>query len=754
MSAVVAFRQVLSLLALLSVLGSARATDPPSTLPADHAARMQRGLEVFDQQIQPLLHKQCLHCHGAARVAGGLDLATRAGLLKGGHSGPAIKPFAANASLLLARIKHTQKPGMPFQQPKLSNTAIEQIKSWIDLGAPYASPLLDAEEAQRWTETVVPAAAKDFWSFQPLTKPMPPTVAAPLWARTPVDRFILARFQAQGLTPNPSVDRRRLMRRLYLDVLGMPPTPAEAKAFLHDRSADAEEKLIDRLLADPRFGERWARHWLDLARFAESHGFEHDYDRPYAYHYRDFVIQALNQDLPYDTFVRWQLAGDEIAPDNLLALKATGFLAAGVHSTQITKNEVEKHRYDELDDMLGTMGTAMLGLTIACARCHDHKYDPIPQADYYRLLATFTTTIRTQLERKGGEDASKKEKVLISTEGLKAVRLHTQGQDFLPETHFLKRGDPTQKEGIAHQSFLQVLMPTPTSTARWQESPPENWRTSYRRRSLANWLTDVDQGAGRLLARVIVNRIWQHYLGQGIVRTPSDFGTRGVPPSHPQLLDYLANELIRHDWRLKPIHRLILHSATYRQQSGYDPDLASVDPDNRWFWRYQPRRLEAEAIRDSILAASGCLDRRMYGPGTLDPSMRRRSIYFTIKRSKLIPSLILFDAPDGTVGVGQRPTTTIAPQALHLLNSPHIRGHAQAFAEQLVQTARQSPKNAVQQAYQRTLCRAPTPTELAEGLAFVQNQTQRHHANPTATTEAWVDFIQTLYCLNEFIYLE
>ncbi len=320
---------------------------------------------------------------------------------------------------------------------------------------------------------------RHFWSFQPLQRPSVPTIKNEGWCRTPVDRFILAKLEEKSLSPNAEVDRRKLIRRAYFDLIGLPPPPQDVEAFVKDPSADAYDKLLDRLLSSPHFGERWARHWLDIARFAESHGYEQDYDRPNAYHYRDFVIKAFNQDLPYNTFVRWQLAGDEIEPDNPLALTATGFLAAGVHSTQITKNQVEKERYDELDDMARTVGTAMLGLTIGCARCHDHKYDPIPTKDYYRLLSTFTKTVRSDydiaLDKTNAKSA--KVKALICSEGVPALRTHTQGGDFLEQTHFLNRGDPNQKGTIATPSFLQVLMRDPDGEKRWQTKPPAGWRT-------------------------------------------------------------------------------------------------------------------------------------------------------------------------------------------------------------------------------------------------------------------------------------
>ncbi len=448
---------------------------------------------------------------------------------------------------------------------------------------PRASP------EPQWTTKVVPATAREHWAFQPLRHSVPPAVKDTGWCRTPIDRFVLARMETAGVAPNPAVDRRRLIRRVYFDLTGLPPGPEEIEAFVNDRDPDAYPKVVERLLASPQYGERWARHWLDLARFAESHGFEHDYDRPTAYHYRDFVIRAFNEGMPYDRFVKWQIAGDEYAPDDRLALTATGFLAAGVHSTQITKNEVERQRYDELDDQLATVGTAMLGLTIGCARCHDHKFDPIPQRDYYRLLATFTTTVRTEVElkplpgspppRPGAKPVPVK--ALICSEGLPAVRLHTQGGDFLPETHFLRRGDPNAKDGVATQGFLQVLLPSAGAEKRWQTAPPAGWRTSYRRRALAEWLTDVDQGAGRLLARVIVNRLWQHHLGRGLVATPSDFGSRGERPTHPELLDWLAAELIANGWQLKPIHRAIVTSAVYQEDSRLDEAKAAVDRDNR-----------------------------------------------------------------------------------------------------------------------------------------------------------------------------
>jgi hypothetical protein len=347
-------------------------------------------------------------------------------------------------------------------------------------------------------------------------------------------------------------------------------------------------------------------------------------------------------------------------------------------------------------------------------------------------------------------------KAMISTEGLPAIRLHTQGADFLKETNFLKRGDPEQKEGVATASFLQVLMPAADAEQRWQTPPPSGWRTSYRRRALAEWLTDVDNGGGRLLARVIVNRLWQHHMGRGIVATPSDFGARGDKPANPELLDWLATELIRNGWRLKPIHKLILTSACYQEGSQRDEAKLKADPENRLFWRRQPRRLEAEAIHDALLAVSGELDDKLFGPGTLDPASKRRSIYFTVKRSKLIPMMSVFDAPDALGGLGERPTTTIAPQALLLMNNPQVRGWAKSMAKRIAPDAKTPLEDAVKSGYLLAVSRPPTEEELKDGVAFLKEQTESYKATGKGDGRepALVAFCQVLMCLNEFVYVD
>jgi mono/diheme cytochrome c family protein len=819
-------------IAALAFTGVMRAA-PPAEAPKatvspsdrDHAAKMAKGLDLFKAQVRPVMIQRCVRCHGGKSTESEFDLTDREGLLRGGRSGAAIVAGNSRESLLYKLITHAREPYMPHSAPKLSDNAIVAIAAWIDFGAPYDKSLLARQpDASAWTRKTVPPTAREFWSFKPLQRARPPQVTDRNCIRTPIDRFVLAKLEAVGVQPSPPADKRHLIRRAYFDLTGLPPAPEEVETFLNDPAPDAYQKLLDRLLASPHYGERWGRHWLDLARFAESHGFEHDYDRPSAYHYRDFVIKALNADLPYDTFVKWQLAGDEFEPDNHLALMATGFLAAGVHSTQITKNEVEKQRYDEMDDMAATVGTALLGLTVGCARCHDHKYDPIPQADYYRFLATFTTAIRSEIDldfdpkiylkakakfeleqaplvaalrkfeaeelpahlakrtnkqntawalwyRFSDPDWRKPAlrlwdhlrrapkpnftKVLVASEGLRPIRLHTQGDDFFRETYFLRRGDPEQKEGLARPSFLQVLMTVPEREKHWQLQPPKGCRTSYRRRALADWITDVDHGAGNLLARVIVNRLWQHHMGGGIVATPSEFGSRGERPSHPELLDWLASELINNGWRLKPIHKLIMSSSVYRQSSGHGAQ-AFVDQARGLFGRGPRFRLEAEAIRDSLLAVSGSLDSRMLGPGTLDINTKRRSIYFTVKHSNLIPMMTVFDAPDALQSVGERPTTTIAPQALFLMNNANVRGYARSLAQRLAPYATRGLELSFHQAYLMALSRPPYKDELTEALAFVKQQTESYRVagRTDAQEAALTDFCQVLMCLNEFIYVD
>ena len=1042
-----------SLTSALLLTSGALAAEPaaPTAVDPNHARNMAKGLELFKSDVRQLLIDKCVNCHGGDKTRGELNITTRELLLKGGEEGPAIVAGDASKSYLFKLMSHAEKPFMPQKEAKLPEAALAKVAQWINLGAPYDRPLLDNAAPAVKTPMLVTEKDRLFWSYQPLKRVEPEKLANDNWSRTPVDRFIITKLKSKALAPNPMADRRVLIRRAYYDLIGLPPSAEQVEAFVNDKDPQAYEKLVDSLLASQHHGERWGRHWLDIARFGESHGFEQDYDRPHAYHYRDFVIQALNSDMPFDQFVRWQIAGDELAPDEPLALMATGFLVSGVFPTQLTEKEFESARYDELDDMAGTLGTSMLGLTVGCARCHDHKFDPIPVADYYRLVATFATTIRSNIDlpmnskatsearakwekthapiaadlakyeaeelpkrfeawaktnpesalnqpawqtleveakshggttfakqpdgsllatgnspandkwtftaktaqggitavklealahsslvkggpgrasngnfalsdfkvsakpatgegksvavklvsakatfeqndsslsvagsidgdrvsgwavdpqfgkdhaavfefesavgfdggtiltfefefnnnthhsigrprlsittkprpvaiegsstpqgvvelvaalKKAGDvsklDAKQKGellafyrtmdadwnkinakvaaslavkpkaqamKVMVASEGVKPIPHHADGRGFphfYKETYFLSRGDVNQKKGVAPQGFLQIATASGNDPQKWLSAKPQptgDSKLSYRRTALANWITDAKDGAGHLLARVIVNRLWQHHLGRGIVGTPNDFGSQGERPTHPELLDYLATELIANGWKLKPIHKLIMTSSVYMQSSEHASDKAVADPLNTLLWRQNFRRLEAEAIRDSMLAISEQLDPTMYGAGTLNEAMKRRSIYFFIKRSQLVPIMMLFDMPEPLVSQGSRPATTIAPQALLFMNNTHVRSFAVSFAKRIAPAAEKSLEDAVTQAYLIALGRKPSAKEIADNAAFIREQVASYDSQKKGKSLdiALADFCQVVMCLNEFVYVE
>ena len=737
------------LAAAIAVVSTQAVADEKPVAP-DHAKAMQQGLALFKEKVRPLLIKHCLDCHGGKATKGGLDLSDRNPLIES-----EVTEGGSKDSRFIMVISHADTPHMPQKAPKLPEEAIAQIGRWLDLGAPYDKPLVD-KKAVAAKPTGPTDAQRNFWSFRPLRAVALPAVKDESWARSPIDRFILSALDAKGLTPNPAADRRTLIRRLTFDLTGLPPSPEEIDAFIADDRADALGRLVDRLLDSPRYGERWARHWMDVARFAESHGYEQDYDRPFAYHYRDFLIKALNQDLPYDRFVHWQLAGDELAPEDPLALAATGFLGAGAFPTQLTEAEFESARYNELDDMTATTGATFLGLTVGCARCHDHKFDPISSEDYYHLAATFTNTIRSEIEPPGAPTTGgKPAKIQVTAEGFPHTKHNADDRGFphfYPKTFVLARGDVNQKTKEAEPGFLHVLMHESKDRPSWQVDPPDGWtRSGFRRATLARWLTDTEDGAGQLTARVIVNRVWQHHFGRGLVSTPNDFGAQGEPPTHPALLDWLAVDLVQQGWKLKRLHKLIVTSAVYLQESGSDPARAKVDRENVLYWRHTPRRLEAEPIRDAMLAAGGLLDLSMYGPGTLDQNMSRRSIYFTIKRSQLVPSLMLFDWPEHLVSIGQRSTTTTAPQALLFLNSALGRRCAEGLAARL-----SSPQSAIREAYAIAFGREPSDDEERLSTAFLERQTglYRREGKPAPEALARVDFCQAIMSMSEFIYIQ
>ena len=596
------------------------------------------------------------------------------------------------------------------------------------------------------------AMAEQLWSLQPLKRPEVPR-AADGWALNPVDQFIARKLVNTGITPGKKAAPSALLRRVSFDVTGLPPAPNDVAAFCEAEDA-VYGQLVDRLLASPHFGERWATHWLDIARFAESYGFEMDQPRPDAWRYRDFVIRAFNEDMPYDEFVRLQLAGDHLKRTNPDAWVATGFLVAGVENLIQTRKEFERDRYDKVDDMVSTVGTALLGLTIGCSRCHDHKYDPLSQRDYYHLAAAFGSTVSRVKEFERGNTRFKSFVATEAADGkIPMVVVTEPSSKNLPSVpariHFLDRGDVKKKREAVSVRYPNVLIRNGAKPSRWSQGSSGQPEVPGRV-ALARWITDHQDGAGHLLARVIVNRVWHHYFGRGIVATPSDFGTRGDPPTHPELLDWLAGELIQNGWRLKPIHKLILTSATYRQgfqNAATDSRVVGyeeLDPDNLLLWRRDPKRLDASAIRDNLLAVSGWLDSTPYGPGSLDQNHPRRSVYLTVKRSRLIPFLQSFDAPNALQGIGQRQVTITSLQGLTMLNSPFVDRAVQRLAKRLAGLDSAGDTRYVRDGFLIALGRLPSGVEERAALEFLSS----------GQAAARRDFCQMLVCLNEFIHVE
>ena len=821
-----------------------------------------RGLALFETRIAPLLKDRCLECHGGGKIKGDLDIATREGLLKGGAGGVAVVPSQASRSRLLKMLRHEEKPAMPDKGSRLAEAEIALIAEWIALGAPYAAPLV-AGKAPPKDRSAVTAADQRHWAFQPLA-------AA---GGGNVDAFVEAAQKARGLARAAPAEARVLVRRAWFDLVGLPPAPEEMTRWTQriEASPSGFAELVDHLLASPRHGERWARHWLDIARYADSNGLEGDHDRPRAYHYRDFVIRSLNDDMPFDQFVRWQLAGDEIAPDEPAAIAATGFIVAGPSEVLNVPMQEEKMRLraNELDDMVSTTGQALLGLTLACSRCHDHKYDPLPSRDYYRLTRVFNSGDRGEVPLASRAEAARHKAALAkwkeeldaaaktrddwlnearkpliekvrgtrvaklalsdaekqmllrqpASEAAKklaarfAKELATSDNDYIAalpanqlprwqeldgkvkslerrkpkalpaafafadfgpeprETWFFERGDFLARREKMDLGFLSVLQRGKTAAGYWQSARSALLRhdSTQQRRALADWVTDSKHGAGVLLARVMVNRVWQHHFGEGLVRTVNDFGTRGEAPTHPELLEWLAGEFIRGGWSVKHMHRLIMTSATYQQASG--PPQPG-DPDNRWLTRRRPQRIESEILRDAMLSAAGTLNLQMHGPSFKPPipeeamqarnvknpyprdardtpETRRRSVYMFHKRVVQHPLMQAFDAPDSQQSCGRRLNTIVAPQALALLNDPFVRQRARELATRLHSAAPASTQARVRLAFHLCLQRAPSPEEEADAGAFIASQTARSNA-----ADAWTSFCQAIFGLNEFIYID
>jgi hypothetical protein len=594
----------------------------------------------------------------------------------------------------------------------------------------------------------------DLWSLAPVIRPSAPEVKNAGWIRSPIDRFILARLEAKGWTPAPPVAKARLIRRAYFDLWGLPPEPEAVAAFVADPSTDAYERLIDHLLASPHYGERWGRYWLDLVRFAETNGYERDALKKGAWQYRDWVIQSLNDDKPYDRFVFEQLAGDELPDANDETRIATGFLRVGTFDDE--PNDPLKYKFEQLDDLMHATGTTFLALTIKCARCHDHKFDPILQTDYYALLNFFV----------GGKAAEGE--LLAYTDA---------GRD-APAVHLLQGGEPTRPGAVVAPAYLSMI---PRLSREVRPPAPES-KTTGRRTQLAQWITDRDNP---LTARVMVNRLWQHHFGQGLARTPDNFGSMGSPPTHPGLLDWLACELVDGDWRLKRMHKLIMLSSTYQMDATHprEAEYSGVDFANDLWWRANRRRLEAEPLRDAMLVASGQMNPKSGGPSFFPPATKesleglskkgaewgkstpeeqsRRSIYMMTKRSLLLPLMTTFDSSDTTQPCSQRNVSIVAPQALALLNNDFIHQQSKAFAERVAREAGADPAAQINRAWWLALGRPPSEDDCYAALAHVAAQrrllaerTGSSESDEAARRQALESLCHVLFNLNEFIYVD
>jgi hypothetical protein len=744
----------------------------------------------IEKDARTILNAKCVSCHGSARMSD-LDLRQTETILKGGKRGPAIVPGNADASLLYKAVRREGELKMPPGRAPLAPSEVSLLRDWINAGARSAGG------------TAV--AAPSWWSFRKPQRPAVPAAKNAAWIRNPIDAFILAKLEQMDLRPAPDADRRTLVRRAYFDLHGLPPTPEQVEQFENDSSPDAYEKLIDRLLASPRYGERWGRYWLDLVRYADTSGFETDHFFIIAWRYRDWVIQSFNVDKPYDTFVQEQIAADELwstsmdlegtlklpkeKEENVNRRIGTSLFTIGSFPIEFTYYG-DQYRAEWQADAVDTVGAAFLGLTVGCSRCHDHKFDAISQRDYYRMSALFAGSVEREiplvslydvqnnsrnfplltqaqvLKRIAGggrRDGRKAAQDPIEENGVESQRggppdpqraalLQRLGEAYLraperyptaivlsheevvPETNILNKGDFKNKGEKVEPGFLSALNPGPPIV-----EPKDALFVPRRRKALALWLTSPDSP---LLARVMVNRIWQGHFGEGIVRTPNDFGRQGEAPTHPELLDWLASEFVQRGWSVKQMHRLIMLSSTYRLASVADPKSLQKDPENRYLSRMNRRRLDGDSVRDTILAVSGTLNLKMGGVGVIPPLTKeellaarmpylwpanpdptehaRRSVYLQMKRSMTLPMLQVFDAPDTSTSCPRRERSTVAPQALALMNSEFSSAQAERFAARIKKESGDDPEASVNAGWRIAFGRSPGAEERQTAVEYLK----------------------------------
>ena len=712
----------------------------------------------FETKIRPLLIAKCVECHSGKTPEGEFALDNPTALIKGGMSGPAIVAKNADASLLMKRVLSTDDKLVMPPEERLNEAEIADLKRWITDGA-------------YWPEdSTMPQTAEDresHWAFQPVKEVTPPQVENSAWCKTPIDQFIAAGHQTIGVNPVPAADRRTWIRRATLDLIGLPPQIEDVEAFVADESPEAFAKIIDRLLANPAYGERWGRHWLDLARYADTSGDGTDTPIPEARYYRNYVINSFNSDLPYNQFLIEQIAGDILAkqePANPRAndrIIATGYIALSRRFGNSAFAEMNLI----LDDTIDTIGKSTLGLTLGCARCHHHKFDPVTSNDYYGIYGYFENTqyphagTEHQKDREFFVSMPKTDQWPAEYESLEAWAV-TDKPKQTGHTRIRVGGDINKKGAVAKRAFISVL----------SDQVPEISAGSSGRLQFAEC---VASDTNPLTARVIVNRVWQYHFGRGIVESSSNFGLQGSKPTHPELLDWLAAELVRNGWSLKSLHRQIMLSSVYQLASSADDDNLKKDEGNRTLWRFDRRRMDAETIRDSLLAVSQQLqsgdsgrhpfkptDKLKYSQGRPFDEMfdhKYRSVYLMTPRLNKHPFMALFDSADANKTTENRRESTVALQALYMMNSPFMKETANAFAQRLLNSSSDDDAR-IRHAWEITQSRAPTDEELSDARSYVADYQSELKAagKPDAEAEqmAWGSFSRALLSSNEFLYVD
>lgn len=842
---------VVAALLTTSIVIQAEAAEPAAVQPAttDKPADKPSGefaaadITFFEKEVFPILRANCLSCHGGEpKVQGEFKLTSRQAILKGGESGEAgATPGKPDASSLIAAINYGS-----FEMPpkgKLPQAQIDTLTRWVKMGLPYSDDFV-AGKLKHHGAPVVDDEARNFWAFRPVARPEIPKVKNQEWVRNSIDAFVLAKLEEKGFQPAAPADKATLLRRAYYSVTGLPPSPEAVAAFMKDDSPQAYEKVVDQLLESRHYGEHWGRHWLDLVRYAETNSFERDNPKPFVWRYRDYVIRSFNEDKPYDQFIREQLAGDELDQVTPETLVATGYYRLGLWDDEPADRLLAY--YDGLDDIVATTSQTFLGLTVNCCRCHDHKIDPIPQRDYYRMMAFFhgvkhfdngAGSLRSiassvaEQEHKGALDQykgklSELDKLIAEMDEL--LKPHLKGgeiddfkhdnrkvelfrkyspekigrEDFEKyrskfrereqlrrnppksaemalvvseqgdkgkETFVLLRGNPQSHGDKVEPGFPSVLFPE-NMPATPEIKPADAGRSSGRRRVLADWIASP---SNQLTPRVMVNRVWQYHFGRGLVRSSSNFGYMGTPPTHPELLDYLASEFVAGGMKLKPLHRQLLLSNAFRMSSNGTAEATLKDPENDYYSHFDLRRLAAEEIRDSVLAVSGNINlKKSEGPSIYPPipaevlagqsmpgkgwdksgpeDAAGRSVYVHIKRSLGLPILTVFDAPDPDAPCPVRFTTTQPTQALGMINGEFMQSQAREFAQQLRQQSKE-PAEQVRLALRRALQREPGEKEIARGLQFLRDTQEQDKLSAEVGLQR---FCLLVLNLNEFVFLD